>query len=204
MTYRFLTHFYYTYTYYEFTPWLNFRVFACNLDPNQQYYGGQPHPQAGFAPGYPPQAGYPPQPGFQQPGYPPQPGFQQPGYGPQPPYGQQGGFDYGGHTQSGPYGGDDPKDGSLFEDASIRRGFIRKVYAILMVSECKVTINWSIKIDASLISVSIECWRIIYCILCVSCWHKSIPALPSRIDVDCHHCTICDIDCNGMLRRCTT
>lgn len=105
--------------------------FCIKLDPNQQYYGGQPHPQAGFAPGYPPQGGYPPQqgfqqPGFQQPGYPPQPGFQQPGYG------QPGGFGYGG--QDAPYGNDDPKDGSQFEDASIRRGFIRKVYAILMVS----------------------------------------------------------------------
>lgn len=98
------------------------------LDPNQQYYGGQPHPQAGFAPGYPPQGGFPPQPGFQQPGYPPQPGFQQPPYGGQ----QQGGFGYGG--QEVPYGNDDPKDGSMFEDASVRRGFIRKVYAILMVS----------------------------------------------------------------------
>lgn len=62
-------------------------------------------------------------------GYPPQ----QPGYGyPQPP-------------QSGPgfiqppqpqYGGEDPEvKGMEFNDESIRRGFIRKVYSILMVNQ---------------------------------------------------------------------
>lgn len=55
--------------------------------------------------------GYPPQ----QPGYPPETG----GYGGGPAYG----------------GGEDAEaKGFEFNDASIRRGFIRKVYAILSVS----------------------------------------------------------------------
>ncbi|KAF7273532.1 protein lifeguard 1-like isoform X2 [Rhynchophorus ferrugineus] len=97
---------------------------------NQGPYSGQP----GYPPppqGYP-QPGYP-QPGFAQPGYPqggsypsaPQPGFQPPPYG-NDPYGNQG---YGAYT------GDDPEEvkGFDFTDQSIRRGFIRKVYSILMV-----------------------------------------------------------------------
>ncbi|KAL1403297.1 hypothetical protein pipiens_005724 [Culex pipiens pipiens] len=73
-------------------------------------------------PGYPPQQGYPPQPTFQQ----PQSGFY-------------------GYPQSQPYAGNagalsvgsDPEDpdacGFDFTDQSIRKGFIRKVYSILMV-----------------------------------------------------------------------
>lgn len=48
---------------------------------------------------------------------------------PQDPYGYQ--------PQDGGYGGGDPEDpnkGFGFDDATIRRGFIRKVYSILMVS----------------------------------------------------------------------
>lgn len=110
-------------------------------DPNQQYnYGGGYPPQGGYG-GYPPQGppqGYPPyaqggaqpypqgpygQPYGQGPppgGYAPQPGFIQP-----PP-------------SAGGYGAyDDPESqpkNFSFDDQSIRRGFIRKVYLILMVS----------------------------------------------------------------------
>lgn len=106
-------------------------------DPNQQFYGQQP----GFNPGYPPQGapGYPPQGfpqgGFPQAGYPPQqPGFPQPGF-------QQPGF--GGMPATIPihmppptnYSDDDGgMKGFEFNDDSIRRAFIRKVYSILMVS----------------------------------------------------------------------
>lgn len=107
------------------------------LDPNQQYYGGQPGypPPAGFNAGYPPQQpGYPPQ----QPGYPPQAGgYPQPGY-PQP--GMPQGIPYGHVPPQQPgYGSyvdpEDPEDvkGFGFTDESIRKGFIRKVYSILMV-----------------------------------------------------------------------
>lgn len=97
-------------------------------DPNQQqqFYGEQPYPQPGFHPGQP-QPGYPPQqPGYPGGGYPPQ----QPGYPPQAGMGGAG-FD-------GPgYGGDANPEAKGFEfnDESIRRGFIRKVYSILMVSK---------------------------------------------------------------------
>ncbi|XP_019878774.1 protein lifeguard 1 isoform X2 [Aethina tumida] len=113
-------------------------------DPNQGYYGGQPggYPNAPPPGGYPqggayPGAGYPgaPPAGFAPPpqpqGYPPY--GQQPGYQPPPsynstdPYGQG----YGGANN---YGGEDPEvKGFDFNDQSIRRGFIRKVYSILMV-----------------------------------------------------------------------
>lgn len=122
---------------------IRFRHFWCNLsfsDPNQQYYGQQP----GFNPGYPPQGGpgyppqggpgYPPQ-GFGAPGgYPPQPGFPQPGF-------QQPGF--GGMPATVPFHlpppqTNDSEDGGMkgfeFNDESIRKAFIRKVYSILMVS----------------------------------------------------------------------
>lgn len=111
-------------------------------DPNQQqqfYGGGQPYPQPGFAPGYgQPQPGYPGggYPGGgggyppQQPGYPPQ----QPGYLPQ-----------GGGIDGPSYGGGDANaeaKGFEFNDESIRRGFIRKVYAILMVSAMTQTFSF--------------------------------------------------------------
>jgi hypothetical protein len=106
-------------------------------NPNQQPYYGQPQPgypqQPGFyppQPGYPPQGGYPPQqPGYppQQPGYPPQPVYPpQPGYPPQDNYGP-----------SAPSAYADPEDpeakGFEFNDESIRKAFIRKVYSILTV-----------------------------------------------------------------------
>ncbi|ETN66287.1 nmda receptor glutamate-binding chain [Anopheles darlingi] len=116
-------------------------------DPNQAYYGNQypqqpgynpnypPQPQGGY-PAYPPQGGYPsqpPPPGF-NPAYPPQPGYgqPQPGYPPQP------GFAQPAPPMSSGYGtGYDPETGSVkgfeFNDQSIRRGFIRKVYSILTV-----------------------------------------------------------------------
>ncbi|XP_020814976.1 protein lifeguard 1 isoform X2 [Drosophila serrata] len=110
-------------------------------DPNQQYnYGGGYPPQGGYGGGgYPPQGppqGYPPyaqggaqpypqgpygQPYGQGPppgGYAPQPGFIQP----PPPTGGYGAYD---DPES------QPKNFS-FDDQSIRRGFIRKVYLILM------------------------------------------------------------------------
>lgn len=110
------------------------RLWHFVTDPNQQqYYGGQPYPQPGFAPG--------PQPGYPGGGYPPQqPGFApgpQPGYpgGGYPPQGL-GGLDPGYAGGPAGYGGDANPEAKGFEfnDESIRRGFIRKVYAILMVN----------------------------------------------------------------------
>uniref|UniRef100_A0A1L8DK42 Putative n-methyl-d-aspartate receptor glutamate-binding subunit n=1 Tax=Nyssomyia neivai TaxID=330878 RepID=A0A1L8DK42_9DIPT len=121
-------------------------------DPNQQYYGGQPgyppqpgfnagYPppqQGGYNPGYPPPTGYP-QPGYAQPGYPPSGGYPpQPGFAnPMPP---AQGAPYGYVPPQNPGGGygstEDPEDpevkGFGFTDESIRKGFIRKVYSILM------------------------------------------------------------------------
>lgn len=126
-------------------------------DPNQQYGGGGGYPPQ--QPGYPPQQpGYPPGGAFpMHGGYPPPQGGpygQQGGYGPPPPqggpYGQQGGYGpppnagfmppqdpYGYQPHDGGYSGgdpEDPKNSYGFDDATIRRGFIRKVYSILMVS----------------------------------------------------------------------
>lgn len=88
--------------------------------PPQGYPGG-PLPQ-GYPPG-PQQQGYPPQ------GYPAGPGFNPPP--PQQPYGDNT------YSQGDMYGGTDYKQpdvaGFEFSDATIRRGFIRKVYSILMV-----------------------------------------------------------------------
>ncbi|XP_018800364.1 PREDICTED: protein lifeguard 1-like isoform X2 [Bactrocera latifrons] len=101
------------------------------MDPNQQYYGGYPpqggYPQGGGYPpqggyptagGYPPTGGYPPAGGYPPGGYAPQPGFVVP-----PPAG-------------GGYGAYDDPEGQpknfSFDDMSIRKGFIRKVYMILM------------------------------------------------------------------------
>lgn len=72
--------------------------------------------------------GYPPYGGGGGGGYqppPPQPGFmpQDQGYGYPPNDVYNGGGDP-----------EDPNKGFTFDDASIRRGFIRKVYSILMVS----------------------------------------------------------------------
>lgn len=110
-------------------------------DPNQAYYAGQPgyppqpgaYPPPGGHPTAPPSgypgaapAGYPPGPAPA--GYPPGPGFQPPPYAPNDPYsaGSYGGANYSGE--------EDPEvKGFDFNDASIRRGFIRKVYSILCV-----------------------------------------------------------------------
>ncbi|XP_018564598.1 protein lifeguard 1 isoform X2 [Anoplophora glabripennis] len=97
-------------------------------DPNQAYYAGQPGypPQPGA---YPPAGGYPTAPpsgypGAAPAGYPPGPGFQPPPYAPNDPY----------SAGVANYSGEDPEvKGFDFSDASIRRGFIRKVYSILCV-----------------------------------------------------------------------
>ncbi|XP_014271228.1 protein lifeguard 1 isoform X1 [Halyomorpha halys] len=116
------------------------------------YYGtpqGTVPPPPGFLPGGYPQPGYP-QPGYPQPGY-PQPGYPQPGY-PQGGY-PQGGYPQGGYPSAGypgSFGGSPPPTAGMynstsygedplgshgfdFSDKSIRLGFIRKVYGILMV-----------------------------------------------------------------------
>jgi len=115
-----------------------------------------PYPPMGYAqhqhPAYPQQQGYPP-----QSGYPPQQGYpQQQGYAPQQGYPQQQGYPsqqgfvapppaptaaYGGvyTTQEQNYAGkQDPESNPAgfldsFEDKAVRRGFIRRVYSILMV-----------------------------------------------------------------------
>lgn len=120
-------------------------------DPNQAYYGAQPgyppqQPYPGAMPpqGYPgamPPQGFPgamPPQGFPAGGYPSQgAGFMQP-----PPYGHNPGSDIppmGQPQQPGMYGASsyqDPEDdvkGFDFSDRSIRHGFIRKVYSILVV-----------------------------------------------------------------------
>lgn len=100
---------------------------------NQQPYPGQQgypaYPQQGYPGGYPP--GPPPgQPGFNGP-TPGQPGFNVPSQ--QPPYGNQ---DMYGGTDTGYK---DPEMAAFeFSDSSIRRGFIKKVYSILM---CQLAVS---------------------------------------------------------------
>ncbi|XP_017838222.1 protein lifeguard 1 isoform X2 [Drosophila busckii] len=109
-------------------------------DPNQQYnYGGGYPPQGGYGGGYPqgpPQGGgYPP---YAQGGAQPYPGaYGQGPYGQGPPpggYAPQPGFIQ--PPPSAGYGAYDDPEGQpknfSFDDQSIRRGFIRKVYMILM------------------------------------------------------------------------
>lgn len=104
------------------------RVFVINeskcvlsTDPNQQqvYYGGQPQQ------GYPQQQGYHPSSQQQQQAYYPPPQQQQVNSPPQQPAYM------------------DPEDpeakGFEFNDQSIRKGFIRKVFAILTVSNNALT-----------------------------------------------------------------
>lgn len=107
--------------------------------PGQQGYSqqnpGYP-PQEGYNPGYPPPYGNPPGPGFVPPPNP-------------PPYGQSpppAAAVFGG-PQPGMYGSsyaEDPIQGEIkgfdFTDKSIRNGFIRKVYSILM---CQLLITVS-------------------------------------------------------------
>ncbi|KAJ0178100.1 hypothetical protein K1T71_005923 [Dendrolimus kikuchii] len=98
-----------------------------------QNQGGYPNP--GYPQGYPPQGGYPqggyPQGGYPQgPGYPPppQPGFQPAGYG-VAGYGEPTGY---APPSVDTVGEDGEVKGFDFNEKSIRRAFIRKVYAILM------------------------------------------------------------------------
>ncbi|XP_012284675.1 protein lifeguard 1 isoform X1 [Orussus abietinus] len=114
-------------------------------NPGGGYYPGQqgPGPIPSHNPGYP---GYPPPYGG---GPPPGPGFVPPGA---PPYGQvppPAGVPFGGQPQPGMYGSnyaDDPAQdqgevkGFEFSNDTIRRGFIRKVYLILM---CQLLITLS-------------------------------------------------------------
>lgn len=104
-------------------------------DPYKQNFGNQPPQAGGYVPAYPPQ-GYP-QPGYAQPGY-PQPGTAQPGFIPI----HGGGVPYGhvpAPAQHMPYSDNSSTEpivkGFEFTDESIRRGFIRKVYSILTVSD---------------------------------------------------------------------
>ncbi|XP_011882511.1 PREDICTED: protein lifeguard 1-like [Vollenhovia emeryi] len=120
--------------------------------PGAGFYPGQQGPYPQQNPGYPPpQEGYPypPQaPGYPPPysgGNPPGPGFVPPPYAhaPPPPVGP----DFGGvpSGQPGMYGssyGEDPMQDEIkgfeFNDKTIRNGFIRKVYSILM---CQLVIT---------------------------------------------------------------
>lgn len=89
-------------------------------DQQQQFYGASP---------YPPQPGYPQ---TQQPGYyPPQgpPTFSQP-YNPAYPHQQPAMAGYAPYNDAEAGSG---ADGYSFDDESIRKGFIRKVYSILTV-----------------------------------------------------------------------
>ncbi|XP_059489168.1 protein lifeguard 1-like [Neocloeon triangulifer] len=118
--------------------------------PPTGFYPGQQGPQPGFFPGqsypsqgggYPPQGGYPPPGGYvPQGGYPPQAGGYPGGFPPQPGFpGAPGGAPFAQRPEM--YGGmhndaEDPLSGGggfEFTDKSIRRGFIRKVYSILML-----------------------------------------------------------------------
>ncbi|XP_046606867.1 protein lifeguard 1-like isoform X1 [Neodiprion virginianus] len=127
--------------------------------PGTGYYPGQQGPNTGYPsqnpgyppqnPGYPPSQGYPPPQDGYNPGYPPAyPGGNPPaaGFVPpmNPPYGQvppNSGTPFTPPPmQAGMYGtsyAEDPMQDEIkgfdFSEQSIRRGFIRKVYAILMV-----------------------------------------------------------------------
>ncbi|XP_076684911.1 glutamate NMDA receptor-associated protein 1 lifeguard isoform X3 [Andrena cerasifolii] len=134
-----------------------------SLNKNQKMATGHGAPGAGFYPGqqgYPQQnPGYPPQEGY-NPGYPPPYGVNPPGVfvgpgfvpppGP-PPYGQAPppppGPIFGAGPQPGMYGSNYAEDsmqdevkGFDFNQKSIRNGFIRKVYSILM---CQLLITVS-------------------------------------------------------------
>ncbi|XP_013172564.1 PREDICTED: protein lifeguard 1-like isoform X1 [Papilio xuthus] len=108
---------------------------------DQSAQGG--YPQGGYPQGGYPQGGYP-QGGYPQGGYPPPGGYPPGGYPPQAGYPAQPGFQpgYGGAGFGEPAGYPGPGQGSLGEDGdvkgfdfneqSIRKAFIRKVYSILM------------------------------------------------------------------------
>lgn len=101
-----------------------------SLDPNQQYYGGYPqggggpYPQPGGG-SYPQPGGFqPPPPGAGYPGFMPQPGFEQPPHS---------GVMMGDNGSNYMYNDPEHSKNFGFDTESIRRGFIRKVYLILMV-----------------------------------------------------------------------
>lgn len=115
--------------------------------PPAGFYPGQDQQNFYGQPGYPTQPGYPPQPGYPtapNQGYPP-PYTAATGFVPPPaapPYGQpplSAGNPYAPNQAmyGSSYGGDEPLTERVenfeFSDKSIRRGFIRKVYGILMV-----------------------------------------------------------------------
>ncbi|XP_046968526.1 protein lifeguard 1-like isoform X1 [Vanessa cardui] len=112
--------------------------------PGDQSQGGYPqggYPQGGYPQGGYPQGGYPqggyPQGGYPQAGYPPppQPGFQPAGYGVQG-YGDPAGY----AGQGSNFGEDSDVKGFDFNEQSIRKSFIRKVYGILM---CQLLVTLS-------------------------------------------------------------
>jgi len=94
---------------------------------NPPYPTQAPYPQQGFAAPYPPQPGQPP--------YPPGPAAHMAGHQAAAGGIIQGGYDSdveGGNAYAGAYGGDTAGFES-FSDKAVRRGFIRKVYGILML-----------------------------------------------------------------------
>jgi len=94
---------------------------------NPPYPTQAPYPQQGFAAPYPPQPGQPP--------YPPGPAAQMAGHQAGMGGVLHGGYDSdveGGNAYAGAYGGDAAGFES-FSDKAVRRGFIRKVYGILML-----------------------------------------------------------------------
>ncbi|XP_061378387.1 protein lifeguard 1-like isoform X1 [Danaus plexippus] len=113
---------------------------AENKDQSQGGYPQAGYPQAGYPQAGYPQAGYPqggyPQGGYPQGGY-PQGGYPQGGYPPPPQPGFQspsayGGGGYGEAGYGGGLGEDADVKGFDFNDQSIRKLFVRKVYSILM------------------------------------------------------------------------
>ncbi|XP_075979268.1 protein lifeguard 1-like isoform X2 [Anticarsia gemmatalis] len=109
-----------------------------STDQNQGGYPQGGYPQGGYPQGGYPQGGYPPPGGYPQGGYPPG-GYPQQGYPAQPQPGFQpayGGAGYGDPAGYAPPSGGVGEDGEVkgfdFTEQSIRRAFIRKVYAILM------------------------------------------------------------------------
>lgn len=99
--------------------------------PSYDQAAGYPPDESKNQGGYPPQTGYPPQAGYApQAGYPPQAGGYPPQYG--AGYNQPTNYGYGSPEPEH----QDPEPtfvGGSFSDKAVRRGFIRKVYLVLMV-----------------------------------------------------------------------